>query len=93
MNGSQMIAAERKRQRDKEGWSGRHDSTEHGDGQLIEAAICYADCYGPHSHKPERWPEWWDWKPKDRIRNLVRAGALIAAEIDRLKRDAAKGGA
>lgn len=29
------------------------------------------------------WPLIW-WKPKDRIRNLVRAGALIAAEIDRL---------
>lgn len=33
------------------------------------------------------WP--WDlvwWKPKDRIRNLVRAGALLAAEIDRLEK-------
>ena len=37
---------------------------------------------------PERWP--WDeswWKPSnDSIRNLVKAGALIAAEIDRLHR-------
>jgi hypothetical protein len=37
----------------------------------------------------EAW-QWWPWsfewwKPKDRIRNLVRAGALIAAEIDRLQ--------
>jgi hypothetical protein len=45
---------------------------------------------------PIHWP--WDaswWKPKDVIRNLVRAGALIAAEIDRLRRmpEAAKDGA
>lgn len=35
----------------------------------------------------ELWPwadEWW--KPKDRRADLVRAGALIAAEIDRLDR-------
>ena len=38
---------------------------------------------------PAGWP--WDarwWKPnhKDRVRELVKAGALIAAEIDRLQR-------
>lgn len=36
--------------------------------------------------KPRLWtwpwdPEWW--KPKDRDRDLIRAGALIAAELDR----------
>ncbi|MBX3579950.1 MAG: hypothetical protein KF723_22330 [Rhizobiaceae bacterium] len=30
------------------------------------------------------------WKPKDRRRDLVRAGALILAEIERLDRAAAK---
>jgi hypothetical protein len=38
----------------------------------------------------ELWP--WDeswWKPGDRIRELAKAGALIAAEIDRLNRIAA----
>lgn len=36
--------------------------------------------------------EWWPWDPEwwkpsdDPIRNLVKAGALIAAEIDRLQR-------
>jgi hypothetical protein len=30
--------------------------------------------------------DWKFWKPKDRIRDLVRAGALCAAEIDRLLR-------
>ena len=36
------------------------------------------------------WP--WDaewWKPKDRRRDLIRAGALIVAEIERLDRAAA----
>ena len=40
---------------------------------------------------PCGWPwdaEWWRPVPKDRIRELVKAGALIAAEIDRLKRAA-----
>lgn len=37
------------------------------------------------------WPRDWAWcwwKPKNRRRDLVRAGALIAAEIDRLDRAA-----
>jgi len=36
---------------------------------------------------PPEWPAAWHpswWKPTDRITNLVKAGALIAAEIDRL---------
>jgi len=40
---------------------------------------------------PECWP--WDqkwWKPKDPRRDLVRAGALILAEIERLDRAAAR---
>jgi hypothetical protein len=38
---------------------------------------------------PHRWPwdaEWWRPTPDDRVRELVKAGALIAAEIDRLQR-------
>jgi hypothetical protein len=42
-------------------------------------------------------PAWWPfstswWKPKDRRRDLVRAAALIIAEIERLDRAEAKGG-
>jgi hypothetical protein len=39
---------------------------------------------------PANWPDWdgdW-WKPSDRRRNLVKAGALILAEIERLDRSA-----
>lgn len=39
---------------------------------------------------PSEWAEKW-WKPSnDPIRNLEKSGALIAAEIDRLKRRAGK---
>lgn len=46
---------------------------------------------GPKDYRneppPDSWP--WDetfWKPKNPMRDLVKAGALIAAEIDRLQR-------
>lgn len=95
MTGAEMIAAERQRQIAEEGWTPEHDSEEHGDGDLAFAAICYAQ---PEEDRqvenglPFYWP-WEDsWKPtpNDRIRELVKAGALIAAEIDRLQRQAEK---
>ena len=43
-----------------------------------------------YARVPMGWPVAWDeswWKPSDDpVRNLVKAGALIAAEIDRLQR-------
>lgn len=38
------------------------------------------------------WPQDWSFKPTrdDRIRELVKAGALVAAEIDRLGREASR---
>lgn len=94
MTGIDLIAKERQRQTDKEGWSAEHDDS-YDNFQLSDAAICYANCGagGPFSHPttgrpPPLWPwsHWW-WKPSpDPIANLVKAGALIAAEIDRLQR-------
>lgn len=78
------VVAERERQKAVEGWTPEHDD-EHKDGELARAAACYA-LGTPVRHK---WPwgaEWW--KPGDRRRNLVKAGALILAEIDRLDRAA-----
>lgn len=40
---------------------------------------------------PDGWPTSW-WKPTDPRRDLVKAGALILAEIERLDRAAAKSG-
>jgi hypothetical protein len=75
------IAIERSRQLQVEGWTAGHDD-EHEDGELAVAAACY--CLDDF----EKWP--WDlewWKPThDPIRDLTKAGALIAAEIDRLLR-------
>jgi hypothetical protein len=50
------------------------------------------DCLA-REYRTDRPNEFWpwsreDWKPKGAIEDLVRAGALIAAEIDRLQREA-----
>lgn len=81
------IAAERSRQINAEGWTPEHDD-KHTRNELADAAACYAhgeiivdDADG------DIWP--WDddwWKPKDRRHDLVRAAALIVAEIERLDR-------
>ena len=91
MDGAELIADERQRQVDAEGWQAEHDDR-HVTGELRDAAISYlqaCDDVWPHDLLPDPWP--WDevwWKPTydDPIRMLVKAGALIAAEIDRLQR-------
>lgn len=94
MTGIEQTVAERIRQVCEEKWTEEHDS-QHCHGELTGAAISYAaqalgqvngrSIFKPY---PRCWP--WDaqwWKPSDNpIRNLVKAGALIAAEIDRLQR-------
>jgi len=86
--GCKLITEERKRQINKESWTDEHDD-KYEDGILSDAAICYADARSQNEEIPGMWPwadEWW--KPSnDRIRNLTKAGALIAAEIDRLARN------
>lgn len=92
-DGAELIAKERKRQIEKEGWTKKHDRQEHDDGELLKAAICYARAGADGMDKVTAWKHWdwpWSpkwWKPEDRIRNLVKAGALIAAEIDRLQHE------
>ena len=83
------VAAERRRQIEAEGWTPEHDD-EHANGELALAATCYA-AWGEGDPMPMRWPwaaDWW--KPKDERRNLVRAAALLLAEIERLDRNAAR---
>lgn len=90
--GVSLIAFERNRQITAEHFTKDHDAEEHDTGELGLAAAAYAlEAVHPgHELNRALWP--WDeswWKPKDDpIRNLVRAGALIAAEIDRLQRHA-----
>ena len=118
MNGAELIAQERQRQIEKEGWTAEHDSK--FDGHLAIAAACYAVvgiegdsglkasvnfiAYAPIGFGREgyyiksamdAWPfgfpggKWDKRKKHNRLRRLQIAGALIAAEIDRLL---AKGG-
>lgn len=87
--GADLIAAERQRQMVKEGWTPEHDA-EHMSGELAWAAVCYAapkSVYVDGGAEPWPWAKEWDKRDKhDRQRRLVIAGALIAAEIDRLQR-------
>lgn len=91
-SGVEIIAEERKRQIEVEGWTSEEDDL-YTAGQLALAGATYAiptfcrDVYStdvpimfPFS------PEWWKPSPEDRIKELAKAGALIAAEIDRLQR-------
>ena len=90
--GVELIAEERDRQINQEGWTAEHDS-QHENGALAVAGGCYAFHAGANLQdgtddilpEPLCWtlPGNW-WKPKSPMRDLVRAGALIAAEIDRL---------
>lgn len=82
--GVELIAAERQRQITTEGWTAEHDQ-KHDQGQLVDAAVCYLVPTDDDVHD-WYWPwarSWWKPTPDDRIRELVKAGALIAAEIDR----------
>lgn len=85
------VIAERQRQQSVEGWMPEHDD-EHCNGELAMAAVCYINETGTvnrNGGKPWGWP--WDaswWKPNARRRNLVKAGALILAEIERIDRAA-----
>lgn len=83
------VAAERQRQVEAEGWTAEHDD-QHRTGQMADAAARYAVAGGgtfPDERTAFLWPwagSWW--KPGDKRRNLVKAGALILAEIERLDR-------
>lgn len=88
------VIAERQRQQSVEGWMPEHDD-EHCNGELAMAAVCYINETGTvnrNGGKPWGWP--WEaswWKPNGRRRNLVKAGALILAEIERIDRAAGIG--
>lgn len=89
--GIQLIAEERKRQKDEEGFKIYTDVIDNPNGELAQAASAYAypmfsqECENIPLQFPIDWgSKWWKPTPDDRIRELQKAGALIAAEIDRL---------
>lgn len=83
------VLVERQRQITAEGWTPQHDD-EHSTGDLARAAACYANpdlLYVLQGTIGLGWP--WSveqWKPAGRRRNLIKAGALILAELERLDR-------
>ena len=85
------VASERQRQMSIEGWTSEHDDA-YQNSELADAAACYAiNAHNQGFSTPAHWP--WDpewWKQSGARRDLVKAGALILAEIERIDR-AAKG--
>lgn len=87
--GAILIQEERWRQMAQEGWTAEHDDG-HQHGELAFAGASYALPFQlPAGEVPGFWPfekESYKPTPNDRVRELTKAGALIAAEIDRLQR-------
>ena len=89
-NGIELIAEERLRQIEEQGFDAAHDDLELDD-ELVRVAICYAshasELYLGQTLWPKSWDRSWDKRTKhDRKKKLAIAGALIAAELDRLIR-------
>ena len=96
-NGVDLIRKERDRQINEEGWDINSDIIKHGGGELAISGACYAlpirfryvfkTILPFKNESPDFWSwddTWWKPTPEDRVKELTKAGALIAAEIDRL---------
>ncbi len=111
--GIELIAKERKRQQDIEGYNVFDDLNSYKNGEIIGAAACYAvsalnklylqnnplDKKGLAELKMWDGEDAWPWlsnqdkrEKHDVVRSLVIAGALIAAELDRLNAKEANNG-
>ena len=98
MTGVELIEAERTRQVEEEGWTPEHDDG-HRYGEIAVAAAelavdgtdswvtdSYADYVGPVDMCGSLAKFGHQGTAPDYVRTLVIAGALIAAEIDRVRR-------
>ena len=100
MNGIELIAAERQRQIEQEGWTPEHDA-QHTGGEMADAGAVYADAASAlirgasvediaESYLDGVGALVWPWDDEwlkidpDPIRTLTKAGALIAAQLDLL---------
>lgn len=100
-NASADVLAERKRQVEEEGWTPAHDDT-HVNDEIAALATFYAmppgarawpftgSGYGDTLGDAILPDGGWYARAGDRRRDLVKAGALILAEIERIDRAAAK---
>ena len=99
------VLLERNRQVEKEHYSLDHDD-EYVNNELIRAADSYAQHvigrgwvhdsnFGPEVYQSEEAPDLWPWdqdfwKPENPRKDLVRAAALLIAEIERIDRSKEK---
>ncbi|MHC4621481.1 MAG: hypothetical protein ACYTEQ_27380 [Planctomycetota bacterium] len=91
MTGLELIAEERREQVEIHGYDAAHDR--HNDqGELAESALCVLAMAQNHDGTAELyWPASWSYnwqqkvEAKDRMGKLIVAGALIAAELDRMQ--------
>jgi hypothetical protein len=101
LKGITDVSSERIRQITEEGHGAENDDVYTG-GELAIAGACYA-ALAAHNLSPQGnvgpiisgLPIWWPfkteaWRPVDSRQNLVKAAALIIAEIDRVDRDLKK---
>lgn len=95
MTALELIAAERKRQIEVEGWTPEHDAQVHDNGELALAAACYSTHplkiyyrmeYAKSYHFEQLIPfdEYHVDDKHSELKRMVIAGALIVAEIERL---------
>lgn len=83
LTGAEEVFQERMEQKHKHGWDESDD--QYTNGELVQAALF---CLG-QAEWPEGWMEEFKQKilAKDQVGKLRVAGAFMAAEIDRLKRN------
>lgn len=91
----QLIADERKRQVEKEGWTIEHDD-EHRWYELNKAADCYYNYAEDNDYSDKKTPIDWpfektSWKPKTQLFDYIRSGALYKAELERIERNGISG--
>lgn len=86
--GAELIQDERLEQQVKHGYDSYHDSAINSDGQLVDAATIIAniETMTIHDWREIGWNDdrYYHIKKKSKVEQLAIAGALIAAEIDRL---------
>lgn len=86
--GIELIAQERQEQIEKHGTSVKDDVEFNKNGELAQVARYLCSTVNTTSEYPRNWSLDFKWhidRNKSRIERLTIAGALIAAEIDRLQ--------
>ncbi|HFZ8572306.1 TPA: hypothetical protein ACIPFX_004338 [Salmonella enterica subsp. enterica serovar Birkenhead] len=78
------VLAERRRQVTVKGWTPEHDDTYIG-CELAAAAISYIEPMEAENYWPADWHDD-SFRPSDYRRNLVKAMALLLAELERVDR-------